>query len=398
MSTYIRQLYTTLDSLNKLSLHRPKELSGQDLTHEVLTEVEKLVELVEGMSLEDFISGLTKGLQDETGYLSLAQAQKAIGAWALRNFGSNWSRTRNIHLGSLGPCLGVFEEAGELAHAVLKNAQGIRGMDDQQTYEEARDDAVADVIIYLLDFCEREGTSLEQALAKTVSKILKRDWRSDPYGHTAEAGSPSVLGNDVSEVIGEAMAKVEPNPQEVIDEAQSLASQFKGPLCSLCGGTGFIYVHEAGDSPKHVTRSCPDCGGTGQDEAQPVAVFCEAIDAPPGKVGLQVPALGEGQPAFVLGLNQDNELVAIPAITVDQSTGIDLDAEASSLQDKAQEIGLGVKEVTPEDLVDIVDEGDENVLLSVVGDKLSPGMSPEEVQQVVDQHLEKCIRDGWELS
>lgn len=50
--------------------------------------------------------------------------------------------------------LGMVEEVGELAHAVLKSRQGIRNADKK---EELVKDAIADIAIFTMDFCNRSG-------------------------------------------------------------------------------------------------------------------------------------------------------------------------------------------------------------------------------------------------
>lgn len=110
--------------------------------------------------------------------VDLQKVQKLIGEWAQRNFGSNYSTSRGIHLNSLAPLMGIGEEYGELLHAVLKEAQGIRGYQSRELYEEDRDDAVADLVIFLLDFCHREGVDFDSVLEKTTNKVLQRDWAS----------------------------------------------------------------------------------------------------------------------------------------------------------------------------------------------------------------------------
>jgi hypothetical protein len=56
--------------------------------------------------------------------------------------------------------LGVVEEVGELSHAHLKAAQGIRGTREQ--HHVAKIDAVADIVIFLADYCTAEGIDLER--------------------------------------------------------------------------------------------------------------------------------------------------------------------------------------------------------------------------------------------
>lgn len=59
-----------------------------------------------------------------------------IGQWASENF--------DVHI----PQLGIAEEAGEIAHVILKRAQGIRSQDEADLI-----DSLADCCIYALHFC-----------------------------------------------------------------------------------------------------------------------------------------------------------------------------------------------------------------------------------------------------
>jgi len=72
------------------------------------------------------------------------------------------------------PLLGVVEEVGELAHSHLKGEQGIRGTDIE--LRSMAQDAVADIIIYLADYCNMRGFDLEHCLEKTWEKVKQRDW------------------------------------------------------------------------------------------------------------------------------------------------------------------------------------------------------------------------------
>ena len=88
-----------------------------------------------------------------------------VGQWSRSNFGDQPSYL---------PLLGVAEETGELCHAHLKGEQGIR-----HTPTEVRAlkiDAIGDIIIYLADYCEREGISLAEAVEKTWEVVEKRIW------------------------------------------------------------------------------------------------------------------------------------------------------------------------------------------------------------------------------
>lgn len=64
--------------------------------------------------------------------------------------------------------LGVIEEVGEICYAVL--------IKDPKEIE----DGIADTMVYLLDFCARNGYDGESALTKTWNKVKERDWKKDP--------------------------------------------------------------------------------------------------------------------------------------------------------------------------------------------------------------------------
>lgn len=75
--------------------------------------------------------------------------------WELANFGKQ---------GPEMALVGIFEELGELSHALLKHEQGIRGFENEAYFQEQVQDAVGDVMIYLVSFCNNltffKGSSL----------------------------------------------------------------------------------------------------------------------------------------------------------------------------------------------------------------------------------------------
>lgn len=97
--------------------------------------------------------------------MSIKEMQVDIAKWSRKNFPNNKPYS---------PLLGLTEEVGELSHAHLKMEQGIRGTIKEHT--EAKVDAVADIFIYLCDYCERNKIDLESAISYTLPKILSRDW------------------------------------------------------------------------------------------------------------------------------------------------------------------------------------------------------------------------------
>ena len=77
---------------------------------------------------------------------------------------------RTVELQALGVC----EEAGELAHAVLKRRQGIRGTEAEHIGEIR--DAVGDIIIYLCGLCSSIGLDVETCLKIAWVEVAQRDW------------------------------------------------------------------------------------------------------------------------------------------------------------------------------------------------------------------------------
>ena len=108
--------------------------------------------------LLDFINGST----------NLKKVQEEISQWTTYNFGTN----RDY----ITPFLGVVEEVGELSHALLKQKQDIR---INENHEENIKDAVGDIFIFLLDFCNLKGYNFGEILTKTWSEVRERDWVND---------------------------------------------------------------------------------------------------------------------------------------------------------------------------------------------------------------------------
>lgn len=82
------------------------------------------------------------------------------------------------------PLLGAGEELGELYHSYLKQWQGIRGT--PQLHHEAMVDAVGDIAIYLIDFCNMRGIDFEQAIIDTWIIVGQRDWQKFPGNGVTE--------------------------------------------------------------------------------------------------------------------------------------------------------------------------------------------------------------------
>lgn len=77
----------------------------------------------------------------------------------------------------IDPLLGLIEEVGELAHAVLKRKQAIRTGEDHDAAEE---DAMADILIYLLSYANANGKDLEEIAGRVLAEVHERDWVARP--------------------------------------------------------------------------------------------------------------------------------------------------------------------------------------------------------------------------
>ena len=84
--------------------------------------------------------------------------------WSRRNFGPQ---------DAVLPLLGVAEEVGELCHAVLKQRQGIRVNEDHLAMEK---DAIGDIVIFLMDYCNRRGFNLLELINAAWDLVSARDW------------------------------------------------------------------------------------------------------------------------------------------------------------------------------------------------------------------------------
>lgn len=103
----------------------------------------------------------------------LTEVQREHKDWHKHNFG---------HVPSWMPMLGMMEELGELAHALLKQEQKIRTNED---HDENIKDAIGDLLIFTIGLANTLGLDLRSVLAETWVKVRKRDWKKNP-----ETGAP----------------------------------------------------------------------------------------------------------------------------------------------------------------------------------------------------------------
>jgi NTP pyrophosphatase (non-canonical NTP hydrolase) len=119
--------------------------------------------------------------------MTIGEYQEQINAWSKKNFPDNWSES-----GKHRPLLGMGEEAGEIGealmdmmlqlgvkvgrlnHAFLKTQQGIRGSAEEHLNKII--DGVADLFIFMCNFCGVINVNLEQSIYDTWEEVRKRDW------------------------------------------------------------------------------------------------------------------------------------------------------------------------------------------------------------------------------
>jgi len=107
--------------------------------------------------------------------MTLSEFQRQQKIWADHNFpGNDWT----------SPMLGLTEELGELAHALLKQKQKIRGTHAE--HEAAAQDAVGDLMVYLADLCSKRGWDFQAIVEKTWAHVASRDWIKFPKNGVTE--------------------------------------------------------------------------------------------------------------------------------------------------------------------------------------------------------------------
>ena len=121
--------------------------------------------------------------------LTLKQLVEERNAWVDKNFPPVEVAFSDL----TDNALGVAEEAGELAHAVLKWKQGIRGSSEEHWAEVF--DAAGDIIVYLAGVVEEarkqlvregiiersqaQGYTLQDALEYAWGQVRERDWQKN---------------------------------------------------------------------------------------------------------------------------------------------------------------------------------------------------------------------------
>lgn len=122
----------------------------------------------------------------------IAKIQTERGVWAANNF---------PNAGLKEHALGVAEEAGELAHAVLKMAPGtgddgapIRG--SRQDHLDEAADALGDLFIYMCGVATDLGLSLSDCIITAWGEVQWRDWVK--YPETGRPPRPPITSDNIA--------------------------------------------------------------------------------------------------------------------------------------------------------------------------------------------------------
>lgn len=100
--------------------------------------------------------------------MQINKIQQLASEWSKKNFGPHYgSGYRNL--------LGLSEEVGELCHAQLKGEQGIRHTPEE--IKKLKIDAIGDIVIFLCNYCDSQGLSLNECVISAWDEIKGRDWR-----------------------------------------------------------------------------------------------------------------------------------------------------------------------------------------------------------------------------
>ena len=105
-------------------------------------------------------------------YSDIGHWQRDVVVWAAHNFPHDTTELT---------VLGLVEEAGEVARAVLKRRQNIRGTYPEWTDEIKKE--CADVFIKLCHVAGVEGFSLANAIVNRWAEVSQRDFIANPKGH-----------------------------------------------------------------------------------------------------------------------------------------------------------------------------------------------------------------------
>lgn len=145
---------------------------------------------------------------------TLNEIQEEVREWA-EQFGDNESAYTGQMLFSLPPLLGMMEELGELAAPTCKRHQGRYKQDLTETerqceYRKDVKDALADLMIFMCDYANREGVDLISTLNavwETVRNRSQKTWDKDKAGEESYGGEEVVGENARQQEINDSIAQ-----------------------------------------------------------------------------------------------------------------------------------------------------------------------------------------------
>jgi len=102
-------------------------------------------------------------------------------SWVARNF-PQLGRSELTRHGFLG----MVEEVGEIAHAMLKHEQMIRGMREYDDFLAAVADGIGDTVIFADTLCIGLGLDFPSVVKETWAEVYRRDWVKFPKDGVSE--------------------------------------------------------------------------------------------------------------------------------------------------------------------------------------------------------------------
>lgn len=184
----------------------------------------------------------------------LQQIQREIGEWSRKQFGNNISHMTGDPRYSQNALTGIVEEVGELNHVTICAHQGRRGYEQtregREKYKADRDDALADILIFMCDYAEREGTDLLTLLNQTWDKVVSKRTVADLDQHTHETKKVTISESMLKADEEQTKLRGWPESQSVLHDYNPAIGNRKP--CAKCG------------MPIHRTNSvgiCSSCYG-----------------------------------------------------------------------------------------------------------------------------------------
>lgn len=113
--------------------------------------------------------------------ISLERLQSEQRVWEIENFGEQ------PRVMSYQSFLGVVEEVGELAHAILKREQRIRYSEAEAIDKEKN--AVGDITVFLAAYCTRRGYDYGAIVEEVWDEVRRRNWKKENRDYKPEEQS-----------------------------------------------------------------------------------------------------------------------------------------------------------------------------------------------------------------